>query len=259
MNISEIFKFDKKDIEYYLLHTLKLRSKFINSFDYLLNKLCTNEIVSDLSTLKWSKGKSYDWVALHEDDLFLLIRKYRTHFTIFFKNKSHENKYGCFIFNTNKDILSDSESDARIDDNFKDLNIYLKDIIVLIKTNKIYLLENSYAFKRPKYIEVKNVWNGDDNEISSIDSFTFCCEEMFHKYYELFSENEMFEKIKTFKKNDKIGSYKILKVHKKLKNNYYHDIGLTLQGTNGKDSEVFKDIYCLTRYYYNEVFGIKEK
>ena len=228
----------------------------------------TNDVVPDLSTLKWSEGKDYDWVAVKDDNIVLLFRKYRTHFTIFFKNKYKisgdgddideyfHTDYGCFTFDTDTDQVSNP--DEYVDDNFKDLNLCLKDIITLIKNEKTHNLWNNCVIKREKYVEIKNVWDGGE-DITSIDMLIFACDELFQKYLELFSENDMFEKVKTLKKGDIVGNYKVLEVNLNLKDDYYHGVGLSLQSTNGSDNISFDDVYSLTRWLYNDIFGISKQ
>ncbi len=268
VKIFEIFKFEKRDVEFYMIHKLKLKDKFINSFSYLISKLKVQAVVDDLSTLEWSEGKNYDWVALQDEKVFLLIRHYQTHFTIYYKSRYKDSSYGeeyddhynthygCFTFYTDTDKVENS--DNYCDNRFLDLNIHIKDLIDLIRKHKVHLLWNNLVFVRPDYVEVKNIWDGDEN-ISSLDLFSFACEEMFHKYTTFFAENEMFQKVKTLKVGDIVGHYTVLKVHDQLENDYYHGVGLTLGDTNGKDSERFQDVYSLTMYYYNDVFGEQDK
>lgn len=262
-----IFRFEKRDIERHLFNTLRIRNKFKTCFNYLVDKLGSNKVVSDLSKLTWSEGKNYKWVCIKDENVTLLIRKYSTHFTIFYKSQNKmtddsdfedyfNTKYGCFTFETNQNKVKNF--DLYIDNNFKDLNLYIKDLIQIIKDNKVHGLWNDLMFKRKKHVEVKNIWDGDES-ISSIDLMLFACEELFQKYLEIFSETDMFEKIKTFNEGDMAGRYKVLEVHKDLKSEYYHGVGLTLQGTNGKDSESFNDVYSLSRWYHDDVFGFREE
>jgi len=246
----------------YLIHDLKLKEKFITAFSYLTKKIEINSFPKkNFSNLKWLKDKNYNWIILQEENISLLIRQYGTHFTLFYKSRYkysdneeiddyYHTKYGVFVFFTNKEKIK--KYDEYIDNNYKDLDKYFKKIIEYIKKDEVWLLSNPVSFKVPKYIEVKNVWNGNEI-VKSIDLFTFACEELFELYLKLFSENEMFNKIKTFEVGDKIGEFKIFKIHKKLKNNNYHDVGLTLQGKDDVQ-KTFHNVYYLTHWLYNEIF-----
>ncbi len=269
----EIFGFDKRDVERYMIRELGLKKKFAKCFNYVhtslsaLNKPC--KIPKDLEKLNWYKGKSYDWVSISDNNTFLVIRKYNTHFTIFFKNIPtkgddydirYGTKYGCFEFHTNTEHLSGDESDSYVDDNFKDINKYLKPIITLIKDDLAHAVWNSYSLKlknekqRPNHIEVKSVWDGDDT-IISIDKFIFACDELFHRYLEIFAQTEMLNHLKTLKKGDKIGSYTITKIKTDVKKDYFHDAGLEMKDDRGDIK--WQDVYGLTMFYYEDVFPVQ--
>ena len=251
-----------------LLREMGLSDKFKKSFNYLLSKLPIQTIVDDLSKLKWDEGKSYDWAIIKKDNVHLVIRKYGTHFTVFFKNKYKitdneliddyfHTKYGCFTFDTDRHKVENY--DRYVDYNFLDINNHIDSLIELIAADKIYSLWNSYSFKRPAHIDVKNVWNGGE-DICSIDTFVFGCEELFGKYLELFAQTEMFEKVKTFKVGDRLSAYEITGVSTDLQlktygDPYYHGVGLSMKNTNfPTEKESFKDVYCLSRHYYEYVF-----
>lgn len=63
--------------------------------------------------------------------------------------------------------------------------------------------------------------------------------------------NEMFEKIKTFKEGDSVGSYVITKVLTEVENDYYHSVRLTLKKG---DKESFHDVFSLCAFYYDIIF-----
>ncbi len=284
---SEIFKFDKRNIDSYILRTLNIKNKFKKSFAYVFDKLLPmnskkkallTNTEFDLEKLTWYEGKNYDWIALTDNIknplIQLLIRQYENHFTIFFKYKYKVTedpkideffytRSGVFTFYTNIDKLSDKEHDSYIDDRFKDLNKYLPEIIKLMREDNIDSVWNSYSLKlesekqRPKHIEAKCSWDGGDT-ISSVDEIIFAVEELFQKHLELFAQTDMIEKIKTLKKGDMVGSYEVLDVRTKVKDDYYHEAGLNLKGTNGKDSDSWCDVYSLTRWYYEAIFPPKE-
>lgn len=261
MSLSESFSFNKRDVANYLLRTLNANSKFRESFNYLSNTLELNPVVKDLGELEWNKGKNYDWVALQDDNLTLLIRNYRHSFTIYFKlkdntkeeslfNDMYYSRYGCFLFET--DIDKVKNPDSYYDNKFKDLNKHLKSLINLIKNKRIHCLCNSVSFPRPKHVDVKNVWDGDDSSVESIDLFTYALVELFQKHLDIFSENDMFEHIKTLKNGDMIGYNIVLEVRTKLENDYYHGVGLTIK--DHFHNEKYCDVYHLTRYYYDDIF-----
>jgi hypothetical protein len=286
----EIFNFKKNEIERYMLRTMNISKKFKKSFAYVFDKLMpmnskgkkallTNPKL-DLSKLTWSEGKSYYWIALTDNIknplVQLLIRRYGSHYTVFFKYKYKitdntelddflYTRFGVFTFFTNTDNMSDDEHDSCIDDRFKQINAYLPEIIKLMKEDNVHGLWNSYSLKlesekqRPKYIEVKNIWDGDDS-IGSIDDLIFAVEELFQKNLEIFATNDMIDKIKTMKVGDKVGRYEVLGITTEVKNDYYHAVGLTLNGSIGSgDKEKFTDVYSLTRWYYEGVFNIPEE
>ena len=257
-SLLDIFKFEKRDITSHLLYDMKLGEKMKDSFEYLTTKLPIQKLKPDLLKLKWSEGKNYDWCVIKENNVTLIIRTYQSHFTIFFHNdnkeKSYENKYGCFSFNTDKDKLEDKDLDMYYDNPFTDLNHYIKPIISLIEKGRHHFLWNSYSLKknneeqRPEHIQVKTIWNGD---VTNVNDFIFCCEELFGKYLELFAENDMLEKIKTFKVGELLNNkYKIKSISTKVKDGYYHDAGMSLENSTSE----WNDVYSLTRWYLNDIF-----
>jgi hypothetical protein len=271
----EIFKFEKSDINMYIFYDLKIREKFVKAFGYLIGKLGVNEYKDklNLDKIKWSKGKNYDYLAIHQDNIHLLFRRYGSHFTIFYKHKhkiskygddyddEYGSRYGVFTFETDTSHLSDKDRDNYYQNEAKDLNKHLSVIFDMIRDNKAHMFWNPLCLKLPKakerekHIKIKSVWTGGES-ITSIDLLIFAVEEMFQKYLEVFSETDMLEKIKTLKKGDKCGSNTVVKTHTKVKDGYFHDAGITWK-TAHKEEE-FRDVYCLTRYGYEEVFNIEE-
>lgn len=264
INPGEIFKFGKRDIVFHLMYEKKMNSKFVQAFNYVIEKIKPQDFTNNLSSLKWDKGKNYHWASIKKDNIIFLIRHYRTHFTIYFKIEDyglfHEinfdiSSYGCFTFYTNTELLSDDESDERVDNNFLDLNNLIENIFNHINKNWLHLLSNSASLPRPKHVEIKNVWDGGKDFITSIDEFIFCCEELFGKYQEYFAINEVLEKIKTFKVGDMLGVYKITKIKTTVKDDYYHNVGIEIQNTNFPNSKPeFKDVYSLAHWHYNLIF-----
>lgn len=265
----EIFKFDKKDVVFELMYEKRMDSKFKQAFQYLLGRIKPQKFEGDLGKLVWDEGKNYHWISIEDGNVTLMFRKYQFHFTVYFRiTESHkfkdiefdESKYGCFIFHSDRDKLTDEESDRRYDNNYLDINESLAGLINHLREHGSHLLWNDHSFPRPKIVEIKNVWDGGKEHISSIDDFIFCCEELFEKYLEHFAMNETLEKIKTFKVGDMLDAYKITSMVTDVKDEYYHGVGLELQNTNFPDSKPsWADVYSLTRYYYEYVFGKEEK
>ncbi len=257
-SLNSLFSFDKGDITRHMMYELKLTCKFKDSFEYLCGKLPVQE-VKPLSEIKWDEGKNYDWAIINDGLVTLIIRHYQTHFTIFFKNENKENEYrtrhGCFTFYSNTGKMEDWNSDMHNENNFIGLDACMKDLLKLILDGNIQCLWNPYSFKRPEYVEVKNIWDGGDMDISSIDDFIYCCDELFSKHLEKFAETEMLDRLKTIKVDDMLGVYKVISVNTEIKDDYYHSAGLKLKNTNFKDSkEDWCDVYSLTRYYLYYVF-----
>ena len=279
--LSALFDFDKRQVERYMMHELRLKEKFISGFNYVYKNLGTNLIPEDLSTLKWYEGKSYNWVSLVDNlekpTVKIVIRHYHQHFTIFFKNIKEDkynikdsedefndlysNRFGCIIMHTDTSKLSNKESDSYVDDNFQDINKYLPNMVKLIQDGRAHCVWNPLSLtsdtekERPAHIDVRCIWDGGD-DVSSIDKFIYACDELFQRYLEIFSETDMFEKIKTLKVGDICGSYEVVGINTKLKDDYYHDKGLDLKGTNGS-SERWQDVYSLTRYYLESIFSTR--
>lgn len=257
--MREIFEFSKSKVETFLSYEMNLFEKFKTSFNYIVSKLPNQSVPEHLNNLQWNEGKSYNWAVIKDDRLTLIIRKYRRHFTIYFKNiikisddseydDIFYSKYGCFTFFTNVDKIEDYENYE--DDDFFDLNSKIAEIVNCLKKGKIHFLSSEFDPKTEPQIEVKNIWNGGDN-IVSIDDFIFCCEEMFSKHLELFSKNEMLEKIKTLNEGDFIDRYVITDISTEVKDNNYHGVGLMLKKD---DDERFEDVFSLSRWYYDIIF-----
>lgn len=257
-NLLDLFKFEERDIVNHMFYELKLNYKFQDAFNYVIGKLKVQK-VKPLEKIKWREGKNYHWAAVQHDNVTFLFRHYGQHFTIFFKvednkTKFDRTKYGCFTYHTNTDKLSEELQDKYCGNYFIDINESLIPLFELVGENGIHGLWNPLIFIRPKHVDVKNVWDGGEYDISSINDFIFCCDELFSQYLELFAENEMFEKIQTINEGDMLGVYKVLKVNKKLKDGYYHGVGLTMTNTNFAEKESWSDVYSLTRYYLHDVF-----
>ncbi len=259
--LQDIFSFESRDIVTHMMYNMKLGDKFKESFVYLQNKMEIQEFNS-LEKLKWDKGKSYDWAGTKKENVIFIIRKYRSHFTVFYKvekkNDDYYASYGCFTYHTDKDKLPKELWDVYPDNDFIELNKSISDIFKLIADGLGGMLWNSASLPRPKYVNIKTIWSGGVESVSSIDEFIYCCEEIFSRYLEIFSKTDMLEKIKEFKVGQILNNkYEIIDIRTDVKNEYYHGVGLTLKGTNGRESEDWKDVYSLTRWYLDDVFKTK--
>jgi hypothetical protein len=258
--VKDLIKFDKSTIVLNLVYDFKIREKFELGFNYLAKKLKPKNI-KDLSTMKWYEGKNYDWIALKQDGLILLLRKYQSHFTIYVKNtteietksnrKREVTKYGCFIFSTDTDMLSDKESEERCENRFIDINKHIKGLADFILSSHTHSLWNNASYKREDYIKIETVWNGGE-DIVSLDNFIFALEELSSKFLEVFSENDMLERIKTIQVGDSSVGYKVLEVFTEVENDYYHGVGLKVEG------HYFMDVYFLTNWCLDKLFTEKE-
>jgi hypothetical protein len=270
--LESIFSFDEKDFARDFFYRNKMKEKFIQAFNYVCGKLPVQKIPKDLEKLKWDKGKNYSWAIVEKDSLTLMIRQFGHHFTFFSRNRKkleakkelpdeftdlYYSQWSCFTIYSNQEKMKDP--DMIVEDNFYDLNPLLPSLLDFLSEEGPHLLWNTYAFKRPEWVEVKNAWNGGE-DISSMDMVLFAFDELFNKYLELFAENDMIEKVKTFNVGDRLGAYEITKVGTKLKDNYYYNVGLSLKNTNFPDSEPsWADVYSLSRYYLDSVFQPEEK
>lgn len=253
-----VFNFDKNEVESFLKYELSLLNKIAGSFNYThatLKKLGHFKNIGkriNLNDCKWNEGKNYDWLALSSGtDVDLIVRKYNTHFTIYTRYKKMISPvpdrkwvkliHGAFTY------FSNAEEDFYYDNNAHDLNKSLSKIVEMIRGERIHAMWNDLSFPRPANVEVKNIYDGES--IYSYDRLVFACEELSSINSHLFAENEMFEKIKTIKKGDKLGKYTVKEVVTKLKDGYYHGVGLKLS-----DENYMKDVYCLTHHYLDDIF-----
>jgi hypothetical protein len=272
------FKFSNRDLEFKIVHDLKLLEKMGKSFDFIYDKLVkknafldvTNLDEIDLETISWDEGKNYNWCTIKDDKLDFIIRKYGNHHTIYtrltkiekFNTQEYkEFEYSGLTFHTNTENLSDELSDFYCDQNSHDLNIHFKELCKFIKGDKFESLWNDYSFKRPKHVEIEQIFNGRER-IYSVDKLMFCAEELSSSHEFFFAENEMVDKLKTLKVGDKFGNNSIIKEInlKYLKDEeiYYNGVGLTSVYNDDVDSKGdWHDVYSLTHYYFEEVFGKK--
>jgi len=270
---SNIFKFDGEEIKNFIRYELNLYRDIKNSFEYTHAKLfeigygLTIEPTSkvNLNSIKWDKGKNYDWLAITSGDVSLIIRKYDVHFTIYSKlNRPQkfadieipDGIYGAFTFETKTDTLSGEEADSYFDNPYKDLNALFHDMVKIISNNRVHTLWNDCSFNRPSHCRVKNIYEGES--VVSIDNLIFCAEELSSKHVELFAENDMLAMLKKLKNvagkrfdgKNKIKSV-VTKFPKNYSSPYYHGVGIIV--VDEKKNENMYDVYKLTQWYIDEV------
>lgn len=254
--VSDIFSFEKRDVTRHMMYDLHLGDKVKDAFNYLQKKIGVQKLPADLSKLKWSKGKNYNWAFVKQDAVTFAFRQYHDHYTIFVKkekdNNEYRTRYGIFTFHTDRDKLkTDKEMDQRCEDWFFDLNKHIKTLFEMAANDRLHLLWNNVSFKREDYIDVKVVWTGSEDDVSDIDLFNFACEEIFQKFLEIFSETDMFEAVSKIRVGQKLGEYEVTSVRKAVKDGYYHAVGISWKNTR---EEQFNDVYRLTRWHFKEIF-----
>lgn len=279
---TSLIGFDENDIKFHINYEMRLTKRFGKSFEYVYDKLnllgCCKDI-SDLTEInlendiKWREGKSYDWCCFNHGDLFFIIRNYQSHFTIMLKIKKtiidedltfNIIKYASFTFNIDSDKIKDDElcteslkynypKDYYICDNrFHDIDILLFEMIKLIKDDgNIHFLTNSAALKLPNHVIIKKAF--ENETIYSIDLSMFVADEIGEIHLELYSENEMFEKVKNISELETLPE-NVISINSELKNEYYHGVGIHF-----KKESYMTDVYSLTRYHHKEVNEIFEK
>ena len=260
----KFFKFSENDIANHIRYELKTFNKMREPFNYVANilkekghSLSIDDIDKvDLNKVKEMEGKSYRWSLFQYDNISLLVRRYHQHLTIFTKLKDEygqgKGSFGAFCLEVDLDKFGDKH-DEMLDEYysrpFQDLNVLAKPLFRLISDEKMPFVENSHSFPVPKHVSVKLAFS--EKEIYSFDSFIFCMEELNTIYHHLFSENTTLRLLTKMNEGDKIGSNTLGKITTEVKDGYYHSVGAYITSSN--DSEQFKDVYSLTRWYMDEV------
>lgn len=251
------FNFDEKAVQYHMIREMKVLQQNSEAFRYIADKL-PNQTELDLSKVNWSEGKNYDWCVIVNGNVTLIIRKYGSHFTIFTKVKIerkfskneiyYSTKYGALLFHTK------GGGDELVNNNFTDFNkSVVEQLIEIVRKDELHCIWNDLCFKRHKRAKVKLIFHGET--IDSVDKFMYALDELSQKYLELFSENDMLEKISTFKKGDKFGLNTVDLVSSKIENPddiYYHGLGLNY--TDNFGAKQWHDVYALTRWHFEEIF-----
>lgn len=270
----ELFNFEKDQVTRFIEDKLDTFNKCKEPLNYTINKLValghSLTIKSldkiDLNKVKERKGKNYHWSVFIYKNVTLVIRRYNQHLTIFtkvIKEPDHKGRvkfeYGAFTFRTDLSKFSDDQRDKMTDlywdKPFTGLNEIIHDLLKLLvdKTYGVSWVWNSACLKVPDYVEIKLAFSQEN--IISLDNFIFCMEELSNIYQELFAENTMLQKLKELKEGNKLNDrYKIGKVITKVKDEYYHGVGMDIVDTMNKEKTNFQDVYSLTRYHCKDIF-----
>lgn len=273
-----IFKFDKQDVTRFIEYELKTVQKFKEPLNYViktLTKLGHSLTIDsldkkfDLNKVEECEGKNYHWSVFVHKNVTLVVRRYGQHLTIFTKvvkdkvdffEKRPQVDYGAFTFNVDFEKFGkkhDEMMDRYYDKPFTELNGIFKGLIKILteRDGGVHWVWNSVSLPRPEQIEIKLAF--DNKTINSIDDFVFCMEEIDSIFLHLFAENTMLQKLKQIKTGAKLNNrYKVGKIRTEVKDDYYHSVGMDL--VDGNDNG-FKDVYCLTRYYFDDIFKGKNK
>lgn len=247
-----VYKYEKYKLEELMRKEIY---KMKDAFDFIVQKLGVQK-KTKLSKMKWMEGKSYDYAVLQDDNVTLLIRHYRDHFTFWGYVKSKEkddfqSEFFMFTYHTDRDkLMTDDEKDARCDNNFMDIDLSIASFIKVIKEGHAHLVWNSAACVIPKWVEVKIGFV--HSSIHSFDLAIFGCEELSTLQSQLFAENEMWKLIKQIKPGYKIGREVVKSVNtelpKQYSDPYYHGLGITFE----KGSHM-QDVYSLTMFFINDI------
>ena len=268
---DSLLKFDDHEVKGYFQYKLRIMSRIKKAFHFVNEKLGIQE-KKKLSKLIWNEQKNYSWAAFKaHEDITMLVRRYQNHFTFYCYVKKHlpsKERLGegeltpeledlfysemvIFTFNTNRDMLKGEESDERVEDWFFDIDQHFDKLIEVMIEYGGHMLWNSSATKVPKFIEIKQVAIG--NEIYSYDLLVFAAEELSSLEVCFFSENEMWERIKTVKPGDVIGrrtvEYVRTELPKEYSDPYYHGLGVKF-----KEGSYMEDVYCLTQFHFTDFF-----
>lgn len=273
-----IFKFEKDEIMSHIRFDLQLLERIKEPLKYIFktmkdkgHSLTLKNLDGkiDLKKAKQHKGKNYNWSVITYKNAQLLIRQYGENFTIFTKVTKPSpydkgktiTEFGAFTFHTELNFLklTDNQHDKLMDkfytNCFLELNQYVKSLFEVLIERGVYWVWNSACWKVPEHNVISLAFEKEN--IHSLDKFVFCFEEIDSFNCQLFAENDMFTKLSELKVGDKFGEdSKIKSINKTLKDNYFHGVGVTVVDKKGKTD--FHDVYRLTRWYYKEVYKIKE-
>lgn len=263
--MKDIFNFDDSRLKEEINRNYGLTDKIKTSFKYLEGKLPQNKITKTLRNIKTREGKSYEYFMFKDKEVSILVRQYSRHLTFYVYNRpTGEKEYykrGITIFTVFDDDEKMTDDDWNEDDKIT-LKKVLPQIIELARAGKLHAVWNSLCLIVPKYTEVKLI---ADDTVHNLDTLIFACDEIAQLHLELFSENEVLEKIKTFKKGDAFGSVlEITGTRTVVKDNYFHGVGISTKrtdefGMKHEKEDKWNDVYSLTRWYYDELFPSEQK
>lgn len=278
--MSELFDFSAGDVKRHIEYELKTFSKVKEPFNYVVKRLIErgNSITItdidkvDLNSLKEDEGKSYNWSVIQYENLTFIVRRYGKHLTFYTQIVDKRGKddrrtnynYGAFMLETDMDkfVGTDDEhdgySDMLYEAPFTEFNKLFKPLVDCIKHwhNTVHGVSNGASLPTPKHLEFKVIY--DRTTIHSYDKFFFAMEEITQQYLTLFAETTLLKQLDTLK--DKIGlkfsDDSVLKSVKiKVKDGYYHGVGMTVVKTFRDESEdKWSDVYCIARYHLDRVF-----
>lgn len=264
---KEIIKYSDNDIKSGLVTKGRYGKKIQKLMKYLENHIPINTVTADktfdFSTLKFSEGKNYDWFFLVSEDVKLLIRQYRLHFTVFAIKKDNDyeffDKPSIFTIHTDFDRVersteNDKLSDHHCDNNFLTFETLLPQIFEFVATDKVGGMWNDYSFKCPKHTKATPALSGQDT-VYNLNHIIFAMDEICGKYSECFAQNEVLEKLKTLSVGDTFGDYyTISEVRTEVKDDYYHNAGIRYYLNSNPKEIKWADVYSLGRYYFDELF-----
>lgn len=267
--MNQVFKFEKRDITSVISYKLKLKERISKSINYVSEKLKMlghyqyYDNIADCKTLSedlFREEKNDKWITLEFENIKLVIRHFRQHFTIFYNSVTiypldnggeyKEPATGCFEFLINLKKCTRDEHDEVLETSYEIFIEHLPTMIQMLKDNKIHAIWNDLSFKRPKFCDAKTYFK--NYEIDDVDHYIFCAEEISRMHLFLFAENEMYEKLKDLKVGDIFYSeVKINRISTKNDNHYYHSAGIEVEDRGRTE---FHDVYSLTRWYLQYIF-----
>ncbi len=281
--IAPIFKFDSDELRMNMDYDMNLFARASKPLGYImeiLEKTGHGLTIKSLDNpqiekVKLQKGKSYNWGVISYENFKFLIRVYGYHLTIFIRSSKpcdyREGKMvhhdAAFSIYAELDRMDgdkrDEISEGYYDNPFQDLNVMFKRMIEYLKEDNFHCFWNDVSIPRPKHVEIKQAYEKKSSfmgeaRIFSYDLTIFCMEEIDSMHCQLFAENTMFDKLKELKVGQPFGSRSTIKeIRSKLKDGYYHGVGVTAVNEDGKED--WSDVYSLTRWHYDEVFPKEEE
>lgn len=246
MRISD-FKFTEDRVKRQFVRDEGLVKKITFAIKYLRKHIPINKLDDDFdfSKLETNKGKNYDWFILEKTGMTMLVRKYGNHFTFFvsFTEEGTMENISVFTIKTKERKMTDD----LVGDDFHAIRSYLPKLIDIIENKDVYFITNRYRFKEPL---VKASIGLDDGSAYNLDLLIFATDELFSKYIQVYSENDILNTIKKIEVGDMLDVYKVVRIESELIDGEYHSCGLELQNTNfPKEVPKWCDVYILGGFY----------